>query len=217
MTATKKSKTRAKVEHAFSLILGGATGPAIEIEDALFEAGCDDALLGTRDGVMFLDFERASKSLMEAVLSAVADVQRAKIGLWVARVEPDDLVSAAEIARRVQRSRESIRQLMHGERGPGEFPPPMANLTRRSPIWRWTEVASWFEANYGGLCPSDVQDAADVAAINAALELRRNVRDVSLINRLWSSAASSPHTAKLRFELQAQPSGRKRAARKKAR
>jgi len=49
----------------------------------------------------------------------------------VVRVEPDDLVSAAEIARRVGRSRESIRQLGGGLRGPGGFPAPLARIKDR--------------------------------------------------------------------------------------
>src|SRR5262249_3251901 len=101
-------------------------------------------------------------------------------------VEPDDLVTMAEIARRAGRSRESVRQLVTGERGPGGFPPPVANLTRRSPGWRWGDVVGWL-AGKGAVdkrrppgaarARSGAEDLGTaVAAINAVLELRRHVR-----------------------------------------
>ena len=43
--------------------------------DALFEAGCGDALVGLVDGVGRLDFDREAASLEEAVLSAVEDIE----------------------------------------------------------------------------------------------------------------------------------------------
>ena len=154
--------------------------------------------------------------MLEAVLTAIADVHRANTGVWVSRVEPDALVTAAEIARRVGRSRESIRQLIQGERGPGEFPPPIANLRRKSPIWRWSDVAAWFDQKIGGIESSLVADAADVAAVNAALELQRNARNIAAINRLWRSGSAGPA-----FQLTDQPrtrsvpGKRRRAAAKK--
>ncbi|MFQ5845167.1 MAG: GTPase RsgA, partial [Planctomycetota bacterium] len=74
------------------------------------------------------------------------DLDRADLDTWLARVEPDDLVTASEIARRARRSRQSIQQLVEGTRGPGGFPPPVSSLTKRSPIWRWAEVAQWFRS-----------------------------------------------------------------------
>lgn len=169
----------------FSLILTGAGELTDELEGTLLRAGCDDALLGAREGVVFLSFEREAESFAEAILGAIADVQKAKADLWVSRVEPDDLVSASEMARRLHRTRESIRQLAQGERGPGTFPPPVANLTQRSPIWRWAEVAEWFASNYEEYDDSLHEDASFVAAVNAALELRRHVRSRKAVDEIW--------------------------------
>ena len=55
-------------------------------EDALFEAGCDDALVCVRDGELFLDFDRQAESYESAVASARRDVERA--GGQVVKVEP---------------------------------------------------------------------------------------------------------------------------------
>jgi hypothetical protein len=63
------------MRHTFTLILPGMSEVTTELEHALFEAGCDDALLGSRDGVVFLDFSREADSFEEAVLFAIADAQ----------------------------------------------------------------------------------------------------------------------------------------------
>src|SRR4051794_37954463 len=94
--------------HRFTLILAGPEATE-EMAEALFIAGCDDATLGSCNGVISLDFSREAPSLREAVASAIADVGRADLGLQVVRVEPDELVTAAEIARRIKQSRESVR------------------------------------------------------------------------------------------------------------
>ena len=166
--------------HRFTLVLSGQTELSPRLQDAIYRAGCDDALLGERDGTLFLDFDRSAPSFRAAVLSAIADVQSASAGVAVARVEPDDLVTAAEIARRTGRSRESIRQLATGARGPGRFPAPIANLTARSPIWRWTAVQEWFKSHVSSEDSANslsTDDERTIAALNAALELRRQTPD----------------------------------------
>jgi hypothetical protein len=55
-------------------------------EDALFEAGCDDALIAVVNGQMFLDFHRDGLSFEDAVKSASRDVEVA--GGKVIRVVP---------------------------------------------------------------------------------------------------------------------------------
>jgi hypothetical protein len=187
----RTTRTRKPQEtYPFTLILSGVSELTDELQDALFESGCDDALLGTRDGVVYLDFDREASSFREAVLSAIADVERAGVGARVVRVEPDELVTMAEVARRTGRSRESIRQLATGMRGPGGFPPPVASLTNNSPIWRWTDVVQWFTEKkgesgvgrpHGGATRSSglIPDRAGlVAAVNAALDLRRHASTI---------------------------------------
>jgi hypothetical protein len=128
-------------EFEFTLILSGVSEITDAMENAVFVAGCNDALLGSRDGVVFLKFGRKASSFDEAVTSAIRAVRLA--GYKIARVEPDDYVSMAEIARRSGWTREYIRKLASGQRGSGGFPAPIANATRRSPIYRWMDVEEW--------------------------------------------------------------------------
>jgi hypothetical protein len=175
----------------FTLVLSGVPELTDEVCDALFEAGCDDSTPGQRAGVTFLHFAREADSARAAILSAISEVEGASIGARVARVEPDDLVTMAEIARRAGRSRESIRQLASGERGPGDFPAPMANLGERSPIWRWTDVARWLAEKSGNTAQPQDDLGTVVAAVNAALELRRQAEAIPNAEDLYESVLAS--------------------------
>ncbi|HEU5315664.1 MAG TPA: hypothetical protein VFX49_06105, partial [Chloroflexota bacterium] len=87
------------------------------------------------------------------------------------RVEPDELVNAADIARRTSRSRASVSHLVEGRRGPGNFPSPRASVGQR-PVWDWLDVANWFASNYR-TATEDVRSAAFLSAMNGALCIRR--------------------------------------------
>ncbi len=65
--------------HEFTLVLSGVAELTPELLDAFYEAGCDDALVGMRDGVAFADFCRDGASFDDAVLSALRDVKKAGI------------------------------------------------------------------------------------------------------------------------------------------
>jgi hypothetical protein len=177
------------VDHEFTLILAGPVKIDRQTEDALFEAGCDDALLGSRDGVVFLDFARTADSFSEAVSTAIRDVRTA--GFDVLRVEPDDLVSASEIARRTKRTRQSIRQLSTGARGPGGFPPPFARLKSTSPLWRWTDIAKWFSDHSVGSRNRDAansfEQAETIGRVNAVLEAQRLMEGLPQVRIVWRS------------------------------
>jgi hypothetical protein len=74
--------------YCFTLRYLGVTELNRELEDALFEAGCDDALLGIQGGMIFLDFSRRASSFREALLSAIEDVEKAGMPIRLVRVEP---------------------------------------------------------------------------------------------------------------------------------
>ena len=79
--------------------------------DALFEAGCDDATIGTgKTGAIALEFVREAASADEAVLSAIADVKKAIPDAELIEVSPD-LVTPTEIATVIGCSRQNIQKL----------------------------------------------------------------------------------------------------------
>jgi hypothetical protein len=80
MPATLKTYT-------FTLVLSGITEVTVDIANALFEAGCDDAGAESCDGVSTVDFDREAESLGDAIGSAVKNVEQA--GYKVARIVVD--------------------------------------------------------------------------------------------------------------------------------
>lgn len=160
--------------YQFTLLLDGPNIVVPDILDSLFEAGCDDALFGTRHGQAFADFVRGAPSLSEAITSAIEAIESSVPSLRVVRVEPETLVSAADIASRTGRSRESIRLLIEGKRGPGNFPHPVSWLKLKRPLWSWPDVARWFSQHDQDTGPAHA-DSDVIGVINAGLALRRNM------------------------------------------
>ena len=153
----------------FTLIVEGADLRSARVFDALFEAGCDDATVGSIDETHQIDFDRDAANLGEAILSAVRDVEKVE-GLRVRRVVDIDLVSVADIAKRTGRTRESVRSLVAGARGPGGFPAPVPGPGSGYRFWRWPDVKQWFGESLG---ESVAVDEQMLTAINASLDLRR--------------------------------------------
>jgi len=115
-----------------------------EIVDALYEVGCDDALVVERAGAFILEFDRESTSFAKAIFSAFAAV--CEVGLRPVRIEPDPLVSATDIAERSGLTRAAVSNYVKGNRGHG-FPVPVARFDTTSPLWKWTEVMRWLQGN----------------------------------------------------------------------
>lgn len=158
--------------HSFTLFIEGLDVSSDAHVDALHEAGCDDATFGVRDGAAYATFDREAESFGAALCSARADILRALPGARIVRVEPEDLVTMATIAKRCGRTRESIRLLANDDRGPGGFPPPVAYVDYRTRLWRWRDVASWLNEHQKAKLELDTEAADLVASLNAAFDLR---------------------------------------------
>ena len=154
------------------LVLDGVDEKTPGLEDALFEAGCDDALINYKNGVVYLDFDREGVALESTIISAIKDIESADIGALIVSVAPEHLVSLSDIADRVSITRQAVSLLMQGARGPGNFPKPVLKISNKSPLWRWSAVAEWFYKQ-GKIRDHGVIDSANVVEdINVALELR---------------------------------------------
>ncbi len=120
------------------------------------------------------EFGRSAATLADAVLDAIRELERAQPGWRVVRVEPDELVSAAAIARRLGRTRQSVAQLVAGRRGPGGFPEPAVWVDRAARLWRWSDVAAWCATAVTGAPEVDRFSADFLAMLNGELQARRH-------------------------------------------
>lgn len=73
--------------YEFDVVLQGVGEVTDAAADALFAAGCDDGTPASSDGTAWIHFDREASSLEDAILSALAQVRSA--GLGVSRVELD--------------------------------------------------------------------------------------------------------------------------------
>ena len=182
-----EARTSCDIEHDFALVLTGLTELTTEAENALFEAGCDDATLSVRFGAVYLTFARVAPSLKDAILTAILDVRKANIGADVLRIDACDLITQAEIARRIDRSRQLVNQYITGQRGPGGFPAPACHITEGKPLWLWCEVAYWLRQN-NMIKEQDLTKAQTVETINCILDyLHQSTADPKLIEELLGS------------------------------
>jgi hypothetical protein len=76
----------------FTLEIDGADLMTDAAQNALFEAGCDDATLGMSNGVPTAEFNREATEFAEAVASAIKAVEAAVRGARVVEIhrERDD-------------------------------------------------------------------------------------------------------------------------------
>jgi hypothetical protein len=153
-------------KYEFSIIASGLDPEAEDFEQRFYNAGCDDATISFQKGHIIVDFAREANSIDEAIVSAVKGVETA--GAQVDRVEPDPLVSLADIAHRTGMTRAAMTQYSKGQRGKG-FPPPVVRVTSDSPLWDWATVARWLFQNEKISRDTAIQAEA-VRAANAAIE-----------------------------------------------
>ncbi len=116
-----------------------------EIEQ-LYVAGCHDAAIETGPLGTLIQFDREARSLAEAVVSAVQDLEKIE-GLRAIGVACDNIVTLLDIAERVGKSREAVRLWATGQRGPGGFPHPTLVTTGGEKLWDWQQVATWVQAS----------------------------------------------------------------------
>jgi len=166
MKATKKI-------YQFTLVLKHVDDKTKNLEDSLYEAGCDDALINFRNGTVYLDFDRKASSLEEAVLSAIKNVESSSINAVVASVAPEDFVTEAEIAKRLLIGRQAVSLWIKGERRKIKpFPKPIMKLSDKSPFWKWREVIEWLYDNNLVKEKEAVENALFLETVNAILEER---------------------------------------------
>ena len=83
--------------YQFTVILSGVSEITPELANALYEATGGDIEFNMRDGVAFLEFDRTSNSLHDAITSSIAQVEGAGVGVRIVRVESDDANTIAKI------------------------------------------------------------------------------------------------------------------------
>lgn len=149
----------------FAIIASGLDPNADDFESKFYDAGCDDATVSFQRGHIIVDFSREADSIEDAIASALEGVILA--GATVDRIEPDPLVSLADIAHRTGLTRAALTNYSKGRRAKA-FPAPVAKVTSDSPLWDWSAVSRWFYENRNGDRDAAIEAEA-VRQANAAI------------------------------------------------
>lgn len=129
----------------FTLVLEGVSDQDnIDIAEALFESGCDDATLSIRDQIAYLEFDRKAKSLQSAIVSGVTNVLDANIGALIVAIDPGDYVTSTEIGQRINKTRQYIQKLKTAKQKTNIFPGPVAGIQAGNLLYSWKRISYYF-------------------------------------------------------------------------
>lgn len=79
----------------FTLTIAGADILTESAQEALFEAGCDDAAFGASNGIQTADFDREARDFADAVATAIKAVETSVAGAQVVEVRRQDALAAS--------------------------------------------------------------------------------------------------------------------------
>ena len=130
----------------FTIVVRDADSDLATLEDQFFEAGCDDALLCSYNGTVYLEFDREAQNAEQAIQSAIDNIS--SLGFSDLVVEEQGYSTLSEMAERAGMSRQALSLYAQNKRGNGNFPRPMYGLASKSAMYFWPEVATWlFQQN----------------------------------------------------------------------
>jgi hypothetical protein len=119
----------------------------------------------------------AVSQLVERVTTAVPSAVPLRVD--------QDLLSVSDIARRVGRTRESVRLLVDGKRGPGGFPAPLGVVGGGTRIWAWSAVAEWLLHALGVDLGEHGVPLEAAAVLDAAFAVRRSPALATALGPGW--------------------------------
>ena len=125
-------------EFTLTFALSGTQDDPARYLDALFEAGCDDSIVGTgTPGMIALTFNRNADTASDALSSAIYDVTAAIPSARLVEAKPD-MVGLTDVAEILDCSRQNIRKYAVGH---SRFPRPV--VTGKFQLWHLWEIAGF--------------------------------------------------------------------------
>jgi len=118
-----------------------------DVLDTLF-LHLPDSVPSAVNGVVKVTVPVDASDDQTAAFDVIDQLHAALPDATIARLD-QDLVSISDVAERTGRTRESVRLLVDGKRGPGEFPAPVGTVGDAIRVWPWSAVLTWFREMLG--------------------------------------------------------------------
>lgn len=182
--------------YEFTLVMSGVDPMDENFPNTVYELGGTDATISSRSGVVYVSFSRKSASLMDAIFSAIHNVEMANPKGTVVRVDDANLLNQAQIGELVGKTRQMVNQYISGKKGPGGFPAPACEFSNGKRLWDWSSTSLWF-FQAGLLNLEQCKDAELIRAINNQLESRvLGAQNPKMVGEITKRMMSRPTTSK---------------------
>jgi hypothetical protein len=146
--------------------------------------GLPEAVLLEAGGVTTVRATVRAPGPAAAVSQLVETVTKAVPAAVPLRVD-QDLVSVSDIAQRLGRTRESVRLLVDGKRGPGRFPPAIGAVGDGIRVWPWSVVLEWSDKVVGVDLGENGVPPLTAAVPDVSFATRRSPELASALGRGW--------------------------------
>ncbi len=154
-------------DFTFKYRLGSPTEDAEKYLEVLAESGCVDAVIGIgQNGRISLNFIREAHSALDAITSAITDIQKAIPEAKLIEATPD-FVGVTDIADLFGFSRQYMRKLIQIK---GAFFPEPVHEGKPS-LWHLTDILSWFQEHESRTIQSEIYE---VSKINMQLNVYKS-------------------------------------------
>lgn len=145
--------------------------------DALFEAGCDDGLMGIgKAGYLAVDFTRESATAYEAIKTAIESITKAIPHAKLIKAGPY-IANLSEMANLFGCTKQNLSKYARGESPKQEsFPCPV--ISGKVDYWYVLDIASWFyKQDKMNIQKQDIEALKAIHDLNIAIEETRNQYD----------------------------------------
>lgn len=130
--------------YEFTVTLSGVDLSTPDLEDRIFEAGCDDTLLCFCGDIPYLEYMREADTAEAAIQEAIGQLTDA--GFAIASIQEAGFVTVTGAAAMADIKKSTLDHYAKGRRGEG-FPAPRYGLQSGTPLYYWPEIAKWLVDN----------------------------------------------------------------------
>ena len=169
--------------------LGRPNEDAEKYLEALAESGCEDAIVGVgQNGRIALNFIREAGTALDAITSALSDVQKAIPEAKLLEASPD-FVGVTDLADLFDFSRQYMRKLIQTKGA--SFPEPIHE--GKPSLWHLADILAWFRDHES----RDIQtEVLEVSTINMQLNVYKScVKASAACHDGFTFEANAPTTA----------------------
>lgn len=175
----------------FQLVLSGVNIDTPNLEDSLFEAGCDDGLLCSYGQTVYITFTRESPFYESALFSAITDIENSSLNVEVIYVDYDGYAESVHLSDITALSSITHQIMQYSKdvvRGNNSFPLSIERVKEKHQVKRWEDDSSTVAVQVKK--EVKLEDKKVITDIfNEALKIRNsNPRVKKLLSKLCDSS-----------------------------